>query len=153
MSLGFITPSTLPPYIRDLLRSYDDDPNLKVWGDRSDFLKKLFLLGAGWDGFEAAAPSKSSVDKTLAVMKSLPSSIPQPPQLMVDEDGSITLTWGKAREGILIFLTMEESYVDLLVMDDDESIFSKHDIPYESDDQIPVSAIDIIKKYLEKINL
>lgn len=118
----------------------------KTWEDRITFLEKLGLVGDGWDGYSAKSPNASSITRALETMCYLSSRNFLPPKLLVDEDGDVVLTWGKARSGVMVFLTLTPSEAYLQVMDGDRTTFSKEF--YFSNGLSPQSSIaDTIKQF------
>ncbi len=96
----------------------------KTWEERITFLERLGLMGVGWDGYSAKSPNAPSVTLALETMRYLSSRNVLPPKLLVDEDGDVVLTWGKARGGVMIFLTLAPPEAYLQVMDGDRTTLS-----------------------------
>lgn len=98
---------------------------VKNWDDRAAYLSMLQNQGVGWDGHAAPAPDSDSVVCALKVMRDLAGWIvAQPPRIMIDEDGDVVLTWGNARAGVMVFLTVAPDTLYLHVMDGQETVRS-----------------------------
>lgn len=130
-------------------RSYD----FQTWNNRKKYLIKIQRQGHGWDGFDAKAPKDASVEKALSVMKHLMKFVERPPKLMIDEDGDVTLTWGKEKNGVMVFLTIDPETLYLHVMDGCITVYPMKEFPSTSgnDKRVPRGVVKNIKRYLQYI--
>lgn len=102
---------------------FNEELNRETWKDRSGFLNELQTMGDGWDGYSAKSPNSLSVTQAQEMMAYLSARNFLPPKLMVDEDGDVVLTWGKERDGVVVFLTFVLPDVFFHVMDGGQTTF------------------------------
>lgn len=58
-----------------------------------DELKEYFLLNAGWDGYEAAAPNKLAIQHAMSLLSIAWEHQLPPPRAMVSPTGEVGLYW------------------------------------------------------------
>lgn len=111
----------------------------KKWNARIQLLSEMVKWGKGWDGYDAGPPKPEVVPVALVLMEKLKATGVYACRLLIDEDADVCLTWGEVMaDDYLVFLTIEESKLHILVMDGEDTIHSSDDIPYELDADIPI---------------